>query len=57
MDDKELIKKMGGVAKISKALGFKTMSRVGNWVKRGIPARIKLNNQKLFEELTKASNE
>ena len=60
MNDKKLIYALGGVAALSKKLGYKGTSCVGNWVKRGIPSKVKLNNQSLFakaEKQLKAANE
>lgn len=47
MSDKELILRLGGVTKVAYMLGVST-SVVGNWMKRGIPARVKLNHPELF---------
>ena len=47
MTDQELIKRNGGVTKLAQVLKVKT-SVVGNWMKRGIPARVKLSHPELF---------
>ena len=49
--DRELIKKLGGPAKVARLLKFKKnggTQRVHNWITRGIPARVKLNNPDIF---------
>ena len=54
MTDEELIKKMGGITAVARTLGFdgaRGVRRVSNWNRRGIPAKVKLANQKLFEQL------
>lgn len=52
MTDKELIYNLGGTTAVAKILKIKPQN-VNNWVKRGIPAKIKLQYPKLF--LTKKS--
>ena len=53
-----MIQKLGGVTSLSKTLGYKGTSRVGNWKKRGIPANVVLRNPDLFKGLQpKASND
>lgn len=48
MTDAELIKNLGGVAKVAETLGF-SVQRVQNWVGRGsIPASVKLGRPELF---------
>lgn len=47
MNDKDLIASLGGPTALAKRLGFKT-PRVGNWVARGIPAKVKLDNPDVF---------
>ncbi|MEH6436682.1 YdaS family helix-turn-helix protein [Massilia sp. DD77] len=46
-NDKELIEKLGGPAKLAHKLGF-TVQRVQNWTVRGIPAQVKLDHPDLF---------
>ena len=46
-NDKELIEKLGGPAKLAHKLGF-TVQRVQNWTVRGIPAQVKLDHPELF---------
>jgi hypothetical protein len=48
--DAELIMKAGSVAKLAELLGFK-ICRVQSWKKRGIPARVLLDNEKFFKKL------
>ena len=48
MTDQELIKQNGGVTKLAERLKVNT-SVVGNWMKRGIPARVKLDHPELFQ--------
>ncbi len=51
MSDRELIKRLGGPKAVAEQLGFplpKGTARVANWMRRGIPAKIKLNNLNLF---------
>ena len=48
MTDQELIKQNGGVTKLAERLKVRS-SVVGNWMKRGIPARVKLNHPELFQ--------
>lgn len=51
MNDRAIIEKMGGAAKVAEMLGYKGLNgvrRVDNWKRRGIPAQVKLNNPKLF---------
>ena len=50
--DRELITTLGGPARVAEMLKYdkKTggVQRVHNWMKRGIPARVKLNNPDIF---------
>lgn len=52
MDDKSLIKDLGGPTKLAELLGFDKkrggVQRVGNWVARGIPPAIKVQFPKIF---------
>ena len=47
MTDKELIMKLGGVGAVSNHLGL-SYQCVFNWLKRGIPATVKLENRDIF---------
>ena len=47
-NDKDVIEQLGGAAKVASLLGF-TVQRVQNWKDRGIPARVRLDRQDLFE--------
>lgn len=50
MTDKELIKKLGGAKILGKYLGLKNPHQtVGNWGRRGIPAKVKLDYPELFQ--------
>lgn len=49
--DKEIILKLGGSTKVAELLGFKDKQRVQNWMKRGIPAKIKLQYPHIFLNL------
>lgn len=49
--DRELIKRLGGPTKVAELLGFPVdggPQRVGNWVRRGIPDRVKVTRPDLF---------
>lgn len=52
MTDIELIKALGGPTKVAELLGYDKsnggVQRVQNWLTRGIPAQVKLDNQLLF---------
>lgn len=47
MDDKKKIAELGGVSALARKLKV-TPQRVQNWTKRGIPAKVKLDNYELF---------
>jgi hypothetical protein len=49
--DSKLIDSLGGPAKVAELLGYEKpggTQRVHNWRKRGIPSRVRLENQALF---------
>lgn len=46
--DKETLLKLGGSTKVAELLGYRDKQRVQNWMKRGIPARVKLEYPHLF---------
>jgi len=49
--DKEIILSLGGPSKVAKRLGYKKdggAQRVHNWMNRGIPAQVKIDNPDLF---------
>lgn len=49
--DAKIIERLGGPAKLAARLGYtgaKATARVFNWTKRGIPARVRLDNLELF---------
>jgi len=51
MTDAERIKSLGGPAKVARLLGFSAAGgtqRVHNWMTRGIPSKVKVDNPKLF---------
>lgn len=51
MRDKDLIISLGGPAKVAALLGFDKKhgtQRVFNWMTRGIPYRIRVENKKIF---------
>ena len=51
MNDAELIKHLGGPAKVAKILKFTgagARPRVQNWMTRGIPAHIKVSHPHIF---------
>ncbi|AKI27330.1 hypothetical protein [Moraxella catarrhalis] len=47
LDDKEIIKKLGGVNVVSKYLDVR-YTTVYNWLERGIPAHIKVKHPDIF---------
>lgn len=49
MNDKEIIKKLGGVAVVARFLK-KKYTTVHNWTTRGIPAKYKLDYPDLFQK-------
>lgn len=49
--DADIIRKLGGPAKVARLMGFKPLGgtqRVHNWMKRGIPALVRLERPDLF---------
>jgi hypothetical protein len=48
--DTEIIKALGGPARVAELLGYTTYGtqRVFNWLSRGIPAKVKLEHPHLF---------
>lgn len=51
MNDKQKIINLGGPSKVSQLLGYPKAGgpqRVQNWLKRGIPAKVKLDHPELF---------
>lgn len=47
MTDKELIMKLGGVVAVSDYLGV-SYQCVFNWLTRGIPSKVKVDNKEIF---------
>jgi len=51
MSDKELISQLGGATKVARLLGYEMPDgarRVHNWIRRGIPAHVKVQRPDLF---------
>lgn len=51
MTDQELIESMGGPTKVAERLGYTKrggVQRVSNWLRRGIPAAVKVQHPELF---------
>lgn len=50
MTDAELIRALGGPAKVAERLGYGQggTQRVQNWLTRGIPAQVKLDHPRVF---------
>lgn len=51
MDDRELIERHGGSAKLARKLNMTkqgSVQRVNNWKTRGIPPKVKLDHPELF---------
>lgn len=49
--DKSIIEDLGGPAKVAEMLGYPKaggVQRVQNWMTRGIPSKVKLDNPELF---------
>ena len=53
MDDKKKIAELGGVSVLARRLKV-TPQRVQNWTRRGIPAKVKLDNYELFNNANKS---
>lgn len=53
MDDKKKIAELGGVSALARKLKV-TPQRVQNWTRRGIPAKVKLDNYELFNIANKS---
>lgn len=51
MSDKELIQSLGGPSALARELGYEMPDgarRVHNWIRRGIPAHVKVDRPDLF---------
>jgi len=52
MNDKDLIKALGGPTKVAELLGYDKaqggVQRVQNWIERGIPSKVKLDHPHIF---------
>lgn len=49
--DAEIIKELGGPAKVAELLGYESeggTQRVHNWIERGIPPKVKLDHPHIF---------
>ena len=60
MSDKDVILALGGVSSLARALGYSGLGgvrRVSNWTRRGIPSKVRLENQHVFSKFPKASND
>jgi len=57
--DKELIYRLGGTTKVAQLLGYDGygVQRVQNWVKRGIPSKVKLEFPHIFLQITPTKTE
>ena len=53
MDDNKKIAELGGVSALARRLKV-TPQRVQNWTRRGIPAKVKLDNYELFNIANKS---
>lgn len=49
-NDAEIIQELGGASRVAELLGYQKngAQRVHNWIARGIPALVKLENPHLF---------
>lgn len=60
MDDRTLIKTLGGPTEVARLLGYDPekggTQRVHNWMVRGIPAAVKLAHQRIFFSNDAGSN-
>jgi hypothetical protein len=52
--DSELIKRLGGVREVARVLGYGVggIQRVHHWLRRGIPAKVKLERPDLFLDIS-----
>lgn len=55
MTDKQIIENAGGTSAFAKLLGV-TEQRVSNWKRRGIPAKIKWENQEIIHKFQPPKN-
>lgn len=54
-NDQKTIENLGGPAKVAEILGYEKhggVQRVQNWLARGIPSKVKLDNPELFPRET-----
>ncbi len=60
MNDSELIRSLGGPTKVAELLKFEQaggVQRVQNWLKRGIPAQVKVDYPELFMRIQPTTTE
>ena len=60
MNDADLIKHLGGPTVVARRLGYKLPDgarRVHNWMKRGIPAQVRLDHPRIFKPQRKQAGE
>ena len=58
MNDKQIIESLGGATKVARLLNYDLAKggaqKVHNWLSRGIPAKVRLDNLNLFKGLNKS---
>jgi hypothetical protein len=57
ISDAQIIAALGGPAKLARKLGLMNRQTVQAWIKRGIPAYIKLNNARLIAKGRRLAND
>ncbi len=56
MNDADIIRELGGPTAVARSLGLEVPNgsrRVHNWIKRGIPFRIKVEHKSLFDKIAR----
>lgn len=59
MNDADIIQAFGGPTALARSLGLETPDgsrRVHNWIKRGIPARVKVEHRALFDKIVRQAS-
>lgn len=56
MNEREAIAKLGGLSAIAKRYGYSS-GQVGNWMRRGIPLHVLMNDKSLVRALKRAGYE
>jgi len=56
MNEREAIAKLGGLSAIAKRYGY-SAGQIGNWLRRGIPAHVIADDQRLARALKRAGYE